>query len=474
MANPNPNDFPPLLPGSIPPSNSTSIPPDGGLCPDVVTQIVLERHASPLGENLRASKKEVSETRQQSPIGPSGLDRGNVPKPVTYAYAVSSASENVVSGTGLNGMEDFVLLEEDCIVDDSGPYPSIEFNGHSFSTTASFPTEVIVWVRIPGLPYRYYSKALFRRIAAVIGKVIKIDYKTREGERGRFARLAVLVDLTCPLIPCLKIDGALQSLEYEGLQNICFHCGTYGHTKDSCLALVKAVESEQTRPKVSGPSDDVVFGPWMITDTQRQRPRKDIRPAVGVVTTQNVAQGSRFMVLEKEVADQGDRMEVPQDGETLGGLNGTAREDQLGLMAADGPIIRDVTSEVGQIPLVSHVAVNNVTGTHSALVIHDGRQLKHSGGGALRVAGSSKKGLKVNRGKDLWVSTLSSLSEYVQSIGKDPGLRGDGGQTPSSNFPIIIPDDRPFEPGDNRSNSNPGCLEDDMEVIEEEVETLSQ
>ncbi|KAL4386440.1 hypothetical protein GQ457_09G009190 [Hibiscus cannabinus] len=140
----NPNDFPPLLPGNIPPSNSTSIPPEGGLCPDVVTQNVLERPASPLGENLRASKKvrglptesvdgvvameEVSETRQQSPIGPSGLDRGNVLKPATYASAVSGAPEKVASDTGLNGMEDFVLLEEDCIVDNSGPYPSIEFS----------------------------------------------------------------------------------------------------------------------------------------------------------------------------------------------------------------------------------------------------------------------------------------------------------------------------------------------------------
>ncbi|KAK8627497.1 hypothetical protein V6N13_135108 [Hibiscus sabdariffa] len=318
----NPNDFPPLLPGSILPSKSTSIPPDGGLCPDVVPQIVLERPASPLRENLRTSKKvrgipneavdgdvameEGNETSQQSPN--EAVDRGNGLKPVTYASAVSDALEKGVSGTGLN---------------------------------------------------------------------------------------------------------------------------------------VKAVEPEHNRPKVSGPSDDLVFGPWMIADTRRRRPRKDIRPAVGVGTVPNVAQGSRFTVLEKEVDDQGDRVEVPQSkdrgsssnlgtaqanglgmAKPLGVGYGAARVDLLGSLATDGPIIRDVTSEAGQSPLVSHVAVNNVAGSHSALVIHDGKQLKHGGGGALRVAGSSKKGLKVNRGKDLRVSTLNSLSEYVQPIGKVPGVRG--------------------------------------------------
>ncbi|KAK8713527.1 hypothetical protein V6N13_148742 [Hibiscus sabdariffa] len=354
----NPNDFPPLLPGNIPPSNSTSIPPKGGLCPDVVTQHILERPAAPLGEDLRASKKvrgfqtetadgvvameEVSEICQQSPVGHSGLDMGHI--------------------------------------------------------------------QLHMLPQ------------------------------------------------------VLQSLEYEGLQNICFHCGTYGHTKESCPALVKAVTPEQASLKVSGPFDDAVFGPWMIADTRRWRSRKDVRSAVGAVSTHNDVQGSRFTVLEKGVADQGAQEEVPQSKgigsssssgtvkkdnlglpNSLGGLNGNTRSDQMRSKAADGLIIRDVTSEVGQVPLVSHVAVNNVTGTHSALVIHDGRQLKHSGGGALRV-----------------------------SVGKDPGVRVDEGQMPSSNLPIIIPDDRPFEPGDNRSNLITGCLEDDMEVIEEDVETLSQ
>ncbi|KAK8526515.1 hypothetical protein V6N12_020985 [Hibiscus sabdariffa] len=370
MANPNPNEFPPFLPVSIPPSNSTSVPPDGGLCPDVVPHVVLERPASPLGGDLRAFKK------------------------------------------------------------------------------------------VRGIPVE------------IVDDVVSMD----EGNEARQQS------------PNEAVDGGI------GLKRASYATAVSGASEKSAAgARRNAVESELDRPKVSGPSDDVVFGPWMIADTRRRRPRKDIRPAVGLVTAPNGAQGSRFTVLENDVEIQGDRVEAPQPknhgsssnsgsaqpnglgrAKPVGVRYGAVRGDQLGSSAMEGPIIRDVTSEAGQSPLVSHVAVNNVSGSHSALVIHDGKQLKHGGGGALRVAGSSKKGLKVSRGKDIRISTLSTLSDYVQSIGKVPGVRGDEGQLSPSIRPILIPDDRPFEPGDKRSNSISGCLEDDMEGIVEEVEALSQ
>ncbi|XP_039020864.1 uncharacterized protein LOC120152808 [Hibiscus syriacus] len=86
---------------------------------------------------------------------------------------------------------------------------------------------VIVWVRIPKLPYRYYSKALFICIANAIGKVIKIDYKTLARDRGHFTRLAIVVNMNKHLIPTIRIDGVVQQLEYEGLQQSFCKCGTY-------------------------------------------------------------------------------------------------------------------------------------------------------------------------------------------------------------------------------------------------------
>lgn len=53
------------------------------------------------------------------------------------------------------------------------------------------------------------------------------------------------MDLQKPLIPIIQILGHNQSVEYEGLHQICFECGKYGHRIESCpkftfpLALVE-------------------------------------------------------------------------------------------------------------------------------------------------------------------------------------------------------------------------------------------
>ncbi|KAK8596843.1 hypothetical protein V6N12_065322 [Hibiscus sabdariffa] len=53
----------------------------------------------------------------------------------------------------------------------------------SISISEKHPSNLIVWVRLSGLLYRYYSKVLFMRIAHIVGKVIKVDYNTQAGKR---------------------------------------------------------------------------------------------------------------------------------------------------------------------------------------------------------------------------------------------------------------------------------------------------
>ncbi|XP_039020895.1 uncharacterized protein LOC120152846 [Hibiscus syriacus] len=114
-----------------------------------------------------------------------------------------------------------------------GSYLTVQPWSHSFDTTDSHPSQVIIWIRLSRLPYRYYTKALFWILAAEIGKVNKIDYNTR-AEGGKFARVAVTVDLNKLLLPCIGIDRFVQRLEYDGLQNIYFQCVLYEHVKDQC------------------------------------------------------------------------------------------------------------------------------------------------------------------------------------------------------------------------------------------------
>ncbi|KAL4369146.1 hypothetical protein GQ457_05G010380 [Hibiscus cannabinus] len=162
-----------------------------------------------------------------------------------------------------------------------GSYLTVQPWSRSFSTSEKHPSRVVVWVRLPGLPYKYYSKALFRRIAAIVGDVVRVDYNTQVGERGKFARLAVTVDLNKPLVPCIGIDDFIQKLEYEGLNLICYKCGVYGHLQEACGKPEDRVQETTVRgvPNTVGNNGTVgssnngeLFGPWMTVDTRRKRP----------------------------------------------------------------------------------------------------------------------------------------------------------------------------------------------------------
>ncbi|XP_039055714.1 uncharacterized protein LOC120198431 [Hibiscus syriacus] len=115
-----------------------------------------------------------------------------------------------------------------------GSYLTVQPWSRNFTTSEKHPSQVIAWIRIPGLPYRYYNTILIRTIANMIGRVIKIDYNTKVGEIRKFTRIVVVIDLNKPLILCVGIDDFIQNIEYEGLQQICFKCGTYGHARETC------------------------------------------------------------------------------------------------------------------------------------------------------------------------------------------------------------------------------------------------
>ncbi|KAL4341700.1 hypothetical protein GQ457_08G018670 [Hibiscus cannabinus] len=150
-------------------------------------------------------------------------------------------------------------------------YLTVQPWSREFMTSSGYPSKIMAWVRLPNLPYRYYTKSLFRHIANAIGLVIRIDHNTTQGNRGRFARLAVIVDLTKPLISGIIIDKRRQDIEYEWLPNICYKCGKFGHTMDCCDWDNNTIDNfvkntrEQRNP-------DELYGPWMQAPSRRRRP----------------------------------------------------------------------------------------------------------------------------------------------------------------------------------------------------------
>ena len=98
-----------------------------------------------------------------------------------------------------------------------GHYLIVQPWSPSFTTEDNDLSAIAAWVRFPGLPIQYYHKSVLCSLANVIRKPLKIDYTTKAGSRGKFACVAMELDLRKPLVSRINIDGRLQNVEYEDL-----------------------------------------------------------------------------------------------------------------------------------------------------------------------------------------------------------------------------------------------------------------
>ncbi|MBA0734220.1 hypothetical protein Gogos_018161 [Gossypium gossypioides] len=69
-----------------------------------------------------------------------------------------------------------------------------------FLTLQHHPNQVVVWIRLPGLSGAWYKRSLLHAIAKLVGKVVKIDSNTSSGVKGRFARMAISINLRRSLV----------------------------------------------------------------------------------------------------------------------------------------------------------------------------------------------------------------------------------------------------------------------------------
>ncbi|KAI9128387.1 hypothetical protein K1719_001380 [Acacia pycnantha] len=194
-----------------------------------------------------------------------------------------------------------------------GYYLTVQPWTPSFKPQDHVVKQVIGWVRLPKLPTRYYHKSIIRSIGAVFGEVVRVDYNTDSGERGKFVRIAVVIDLTKPLISKIQVDGEIIFVEYEGLPSICFDCGKYGHLQASCSTrLIPATGDPSGTP--SAMETNVPL--WMQVQRRRRTFDKGNKSNVAPVTSGNRGRvnGSRYEVL-------GEALEEDRPA-TLGPVNG--------------------------------------------------------------------------------------------------------------------------------------------------------
>jgi hypothetical protein len=139
------------------------------------------------------------------------------------------------------------------------------------ASEASIKT-ISIWVRLPELPVEYYHKDCLLCIGSGLGPVLRVDFNTAAGTRGRFARICVQIDLEKPLAKTVRVGKTRLAVIYEGIGLLCFHCGRIGHWSERCPSRV--LEEEEIPVDTSGSRAEEEdkpkgFGPWMLVSRQK-------------------------------------------------------------------------------------------------------------------------------------------------------------------------------------------------------------
>ncbi|XP_040363115.1 uncharacterized protein LOC112167332 [Rosa chinensis] len=199
-----------------------------------------------------------------------------------------------------------------------------------FDLMTEFIGKMALWVRIFGLPVKYFKDYTVAKIGKILGDVVKVDQLTLGQSRGKFARVCIEVDLNKPLCPFVEVESVAYNVVYEGISLICFECGCFGHSKDKCPTLHSSL-SDSAQPQaptatVIGDVNDSTennmidaqqvvdashklpltpqsqnaiikeaMGPWMLMSYKNKK-----RVGENGGSNKNATNGSRFAILQEE------------------------------------------------------------------------------------------------------------------------------------------------------------------------------
>ncbi|PPS17534.1 hypothetical protein GOBAR_AA03038 [Gossypium barbadense] len=157
-----------------------------------------------------------------------------------------------------------------------GQYLTVQPWTKEFTPSQPYPSMVLAWIRLPGLPGFLYKKRILEEIGGIIGKVVLLDFNTDSRTKGRFAWIAVYINLDNPLIAQVLVNGLHQKVEYEALPMIYFTCGKYDHTKELCVPLQPETSSGKEQTGVTPVKDmnegeGAIYGPWMVVEKKSRK-----------------------------------------------------------------------------------------------------------------------------------------------------------------------------------------------------------
>lgn len=89
-----------------------------------------------------------------------------------------------------------------------GYYLTVQYWYPSFQASIASASNVVAWIHFSDLSPKFYHDKILTKLGNMVGKTIRIDNTTLEAQRGRFAHVAVELDLSRPLLPKLRVEGA--------------------------------------------------------------------------------------------------------------------------------------------------------------------------------------------------------------------------------------------------------------------------
>ncbi|CAN1851661.1 hypothetical protein LINPERHAP1_LOCUS40280 [Linum perenne] len=80
---------------------------------------------------------------------------------------------------------------------------------HSFRVSEELPKKMVVWVRLPSMLIHFYHPHILTSLGNLMGKQSKSTLTPKGSTHGKFAHIAIEINLSEPLAPVIDLDGAI-------------------------------------------------------------------------------------------------------------------------------------------------------------------------------------------------------------------------------------------------------------------------
>ncbi|KAJ4826259.1 hypothetical protein Tsubulata_018650 [Turnera subulata] len=102
----------------------------------------------------------------------------------------------------------------------------------AFQASAKSIDNVVTWVRFLDFQLDCYHSKILRTMGNLVGRTVKLERNSKNPSRGKFAKVAVNVNITQPLKGTVTMENETYKVVYEGLPGICDNCGRVGHLSE--------------------------------------------------------------------------------------------------------------------------------------------------------------------------------------------------------------------------------------------------